>query len=456
MTKQIYNGKFIKNYLKNIKKNRKIYLDSIDIKDRKLKNGIRLITIYKPGELMNFALGFKGGSMEDPEDKKGLTHFLEHMLFTGTKKRSHDRINEDLEYLGGTLDAFTDNETLTLTITVLKEELESVMEIVSDMVMNSDFPPEETEREKKVILSEYREGLEDMELISYDRLYEYAFPKDPLRYSVIGNEETILSLTREDLLKRKEETITPGNAVMVVTGPFSHGMAEETAEQYFGPWVSSEEKERVKSGRTPGKTDKKSFVKNRRGTFETCSESSDMGTVSFLYTFPELPEEYETPLKIINNRLGDSDNSLLFREIRLLRGLSYDVYSSLEIGENLKCLEIYCAADTGDLEKIVNLIRKTVSGLKSGKYVIGKRNLEIMKKILKTNISALPEDTQALGNYVLSNAQEGKPLLKYVCDLKKTGEVTEEEIKEVIDYVFKNPTIHILRGGKKDQENDEN
>lgn len=410
--------------------------NNIDIKDSRLSNGLRIVTVRKPGDLMSFSLGFNGGSTEDREDKKGITHFLEHMLFTGTNNRSHDLLNEELEFLGGSVDAFTDIDSVTLNINCLLEEKEKVFDLLSDMVINSTFPQKEVERERNVVLSEYKEGLEDLETVTYDYLYEYAYPKNNLRYSVIGNEETISSFTKEDLEKRYDELIRPERASAVLVSSLDHDEMLDLLSKYFSNW-----KRDVKC-----LVNKERPISNKRGRHNINSNSFDMATVCLLYAFPELPKEYETALRIISNRLGESDNSLLFNEVRLKRGLSYDIYSNLEISDQCKTLEIYCATDRKSTKRVERVIKDTIRKLKKGEYSVNDRSLQLMKKILRTSITTLTDDTFSLGSYITGNALEGKDLLKYKEELNSLEKVDEELIDRVLNYVFKNPTVVILNG----------
>lgn len=408
-------------------------MDNIDIKDRFLENGLRLISLYKPGDLMSFNIAFSGGAIDDGEDKKGLTHFLEHMLFTGTINRDHKSINKDLEQLAGIVDAYTDINSLTITINCLNEEMERVLDITSDMIRNSIFPIKEVNREKNVILSEYREGLEDLESVSYDHLYDKAFKKNRLYYSVIGDEETISSFSREDLVFRYDELIRPNRATLVLVSPYSHVVIEELVKKYYSSWESKEVKNK-----------KIKPLKNIRGSYEIIDKGFEMSTLSILFSFPNLKEEYEGALKIINNKLGDSDNSLLFNEVRLKRGLCYDVYSSIELSKDLKTLEIYCATERDNIGKVERVIKKTISDFKKGIYPIDDETLILMKKILKTNITTLTDDTFGLGSYILSNAIEGKDLLNYKNEFKKLEALDQFIINKVLNDLLKNPTVVVL------------
>ena len=404
-----------------------------DIKETKLANGLRLITIKKDSQIMALNLGFQVGAMMDPPGKKGLTHFLEHMLFTGTKNRSHDAINEDFEFLGGDVNAFTDLTQLVLTASALSGEMDRAMELISDLVINSQFSSVEMEREGHVILSEYKEGLEDIETVAYDLLYTKAWPNDPLRFDVIGDEATISSITLEDLETHRDRYLTPGNGVLTMASNWSHEEMKELASKYFANWA----------GEAPKALEFK-HTANKTGQWETLTDSSEMATVTVLYHFPDLDKTLEPALKVLNRRLGDSDNSLLFQEIRLKRGLSYDVYSSLDLTPQVRMLEVYCATEAENVFEVLEIIQDIIKEICSGDLPLRDKDLELSQKMHRTHSAALLDDTQALSGYILSNALDKLPLLNYEKELEDMSHLEASDLRVAAQTIFKKPTISLV------------
>lgn len=404
-----------------------------DIKEIKLANGLRLITIKKDSQIMALNLGFQVGAMMDPPGKKGLTHFLEHMLFTGTKNRSHDAINEDFEFLGGDVNAFTDLTQLVLTASALSGEMDRAMELISDLVINSQFSSLEMEREGHVILSEYKEGLEDIETVAYDLLYTKAWPNDPLRFDVIGDEATISSITLEDLETHRDCYLTPANGVLTMASNWSHEEMKELANKYFANW----------EGKAPHALEFK-HTANKTGQWERLTDSSEMATVTVLYHFPDLDTALEPALKVLNRRLGDSDNSLLFQEIRLKRGLSYDVYSSLDLTPQVRMLEVYCATEAENVFEVLEIIQDIINGICSGDLPLRDKDLELSRKMHRTHSAALLDDTQALSGYILSNALDELPLLYYEKELEDMSHLEASDLKAAAQKIFKKPTISLV------------
>ena len=157
---------------------------NFDIKKSILKNGLKVITIKKDTKIASVNVGVGIGAMYENLNEKGISHFIEHMLFKGTSLRSNEKLNEELEYLGGEYNAYTDYDSTVYTISCLEEEIENGIKLLGDMMINSNFPVEEIEKERSVILAEIRTSKDDIEDLSFKKTDEVAFEKSHLRYDV--------------------------------------------------------------------------------------------------------------------------------------------------------------------------------------------------------------------------------------------------------------------------------
>ena len=177
------------------------------------------------------------------------------------------------------------------------------------MIINSSFNKKEIEKVRGVILSEIRSSKDDIEDFSFTRINECAFNESPLKFDVAGLEENIKKYKREDLLNFYKKYYTPNNTVIAMVSSYSHEEALNEIKKYFSKWEERNitVKEIVKE-------------KNIEKTFTTIKSNIEQNTIIYLYTFDNLKKELELPLKILNHRLGESSNSLLFREVREKRG----------------------------------------------------------------------------------------------------------------------------------------
>ena len=170
-----------------------------------------------------------------------------------------------------------------------------------------------------------------------------------------------------------------------------------------------------------------------------------MCTIIYLFTFYDLDKNYELPLRILNHRLGESANSLLFREVRENRGLAYDIYSHLDITENVRTLYVYTAVDEEDIDDAANAIEEIFKDIKFRNIIIGENDLNVMKKVHKTAVISTLEDSVELCSYILSQSLEGEDIFEFLKDMDRLNTITADEIYEVANKVLNDPTIHILK-----------
>lgn len=406
----------------------------IDFKIQYLKNGLEVITIKKDSGLASVNLGIKNGSLYENDDERGISHFIEHLLFKGTKKRNNEQLNNDLEKLGGEYNAYTDLTSTVYTITCLVEEVKNAMELLSDMVINSVFPEEEVEKERGVIISEIKSGKDDIEDISFKRVNEVAYDFSPLKYDVIGTEEKISKYKREKIYKYYKEKYSPKNAIVSFVSPYSHEEAIEIIENNFGIWTGEE-----------AKNNDIKYEKNKNLISTTMKKDIEQNTLTYLYTFHEIDKDKELTLKILNHKLGESANSILFRELREKSGLVYDIYTQLDLTKPVKSLYIYTACGEENIDKAKELIDKCIENIKNKKYIFDEDTFKIMKKVHKTAVISTLEDPTELCSYALHQRLENEDILEFLTDMDNLKILKIEELYEVGKEVLNNPTIHILK-----------
>ncbi len=177
----------------------------------------------------------------------------------------------------------------------------------------------------------------------------------------------------------------------------------------------------------------------------TYKKNIELSTIMYLFTFYDLEKDLELPLRILNHRLGESSNSLLFREVREIRGLAYDIYSHLDMTNHIKSLYIYTAVAEEDVNKTIEAINEILEGVKKKKIEIGERDLDIMKKVHKTAVISTLDDSSELCSYILNQSIEDEDIYEFLHDMERINNITSDEIYEVANKVLKNPTIHILK-----------
>ena len=407
---------------------------NFDVKKHKLENGLEVITIKKDTQISSINIGVKVGALNESLNEKGISHYIEHMLFKGTENRTFQKLNDDLEALGGEYNAYTDFSQTVYSISCLEEELKSAIEILSDMLICSKFPEEEIEKERGVILAEIRSSKDSVEDFSFKKINEVAFKNSSLRYDVAGLDENVKSFTKKELYEYYKKYYIPNNSLITMVSSLSHEEAFDEISKHFSKWEANEKIELVVKDE-----------KNRNIKKVTTKENIELCTIIYLFTFYDLDKNYELPLRILNHRLGESANSLLFREVRENRGLAYDIYSHLDITENVRTLYVYTAVDEEDIDDAANAIEEIFKDIKFRNIIIGENDLNVMKKVHKTAVISTLEDSVELCSYILSQSLEGEDIFEFLKDMDRLNTITADEIYEVANKVLNDPTIHILK-----------
>lgn len=409
-----------------------------------LPNGLKVITIKRDTKLSSVNLGVNIGALYENDHERGLSHFIEHMIFKGTETRDNETLNSELEDLGGEYNAYTDYSNTVYSITCLEEEIANAVELLGDMIRFPKFNKVELERERGVVLAEIRTSKDDVEDLSFRKTNEVAFEKSPLKYEIIGTEENIQNLKRKDIVKFYNKFYKPDNIVISIVTSMEHEVALNIVKKHFEQWVG-------KSAKKP----KVETEKNKPIIAESFKRDMEQSTVTYLYSLCDLDKEDEMPLKILNHKFGESSNSILFRELREKRGLAYDVYTHLDLTSNIDTLHIFTAVSEEAIEESIEAIDKCIEDIKNEKIIFDKNTLALMKKVHKTAVISTLEDGSDLCNYVLHQSLAGEDVYEFISDMEKLEALNEKDMYRVARKLLNNPTIHILKPTSEETEDED-
>jgi len=398
-----------------------------------LENGLRLITIKKETQIASLNIGVMVGAVCEENQERGISHFIEHMLFKGTVNRDNEKLNSDLENLGGEYNAYTDYMSTVFNTTTLNEELDVSLELISDLLQHPTFLEEHIEKERGVILAELRSGKDDVEDLSFQKINDMAFTHSPLKVDVIGKEEIVKSISREDLIRYYNNHYVSNNTVITVVSSYEHEYVIELVKKYFSQWKRKKVSKPILN-----------FEKNKDKIKITHRDNMEQSTIIYLYTFNDLTKKEELALRILNHKFGESSNSILFRELREDRGLAYDIYTSLDLTNNLKTLYIYAAVAPEDVDATIETINNCIEKIKEEIIVFDGNTINLMKKVFKTAIASTLEDSTDLGNYVVHQAMEEDNLYQFNEDMENLNYIVAQDLYEVAKKVLNKPTIHVL------------
>ena len=313
-----------------------------------LPNGVRVVTEHMPG-LASASLGIwvTAGGRHERSAQNGIAHFLEHMAFKGTKRRSALQIAEEIEDVGGYLNAYTSREVTAYYARVLKEDVPLALDVVSDIVLNPVFDPSEIEIERGVILQEIGQALDTPDDIIFDWLQEAAFPDQPMGRTILGPAERVREFSREDLSRFVTEHYRPERMILAAAGAVDHDEIMKLAEGIFGALARGGAEQVEPAG----------FIGGER------RELKHLEQVHFTLGLegPSYSDEAIYTAQTWAGALGGGMSSRLFQEVREKRGLCYSIYAQAGAYSDTGMITIY-AGTSG--EQIADLAEITVDELK--------------------------------------------------------------------------------------------
>jgi len=308
-----------------------------------LANGVRILSERVPYvDSVSVGIWANAGSRDESRKRLGMSHFLEHMLFKGTSARSARQIADEMDSLGGHLNAFTDKEFTCYYAKVLAEHLHKSVDILSDMVLNSLFDKEEIEREKNVVLEEIKRHEDTPEEQVHDLLAETLWNGHPLGCSVIGSRAVVKGLTRDSLLAYIEEFYRPDAIVVSAAGNVDHVELVDVVAAAFGGLTGS------RPPREPVAVKPQAKVRIVDRTTEQVHFC--LGTAGFAQ---DRREKYA--LATVDSVLGGGMSSRLFQEIRENRGLAYAIGSYSASYKEAGMFAVYGGTSIGNIKYVLEL-----------------------------------------------------------------------------------------------------
>ncbi len=392
-----------------------------------LASGIRIVTEEIP-HVRSVSVGFwiETGSRNETQAHNGISHFIEHMAFKGTRKRTVREIAQSLESVGGYLNAFTSKEHTCFYARALDEHLELCLDVLFDLTFNSTFPPNELEKERGVILEELKQAEDDPDDIIHDYFEHAIFGEHPLGRPVIGTAQSIRSIRRSDLLQYRSEWYTADNLVIAAAGNVRHEDVVHLAEAYSKK-VAAASQRRTRKNIEAAIERPASTVKEYSRPIQQAHIC--LGTVGY-----SVKSEKRFSLQVLNTLLGDGMSSRLFQNIREKYGFAYAVYSFSNMMIDTGSAGVYVGTDKSHVQRCIDLVNKELHQLRKKK--VSKQELERTKAQLKGNLllglENIPNRMIRLGSSELYFGG----LISIDTILKKTDAVKQEEVVEIAEDVF--------------------
>lgn len=400
------------------------------------KSGVRLVINSLPyGRSASMGIYVRNGSRDEGIKEGGISHFIEHMLFKGTDKRTAADIAEEMDIMGGQLNAYTTKEYTCYYARVLNDNFEKAADILCDMYFNSRFDEEDIKRESSVIIEEINMYEDTPDELVFDELQAGIWENNnSLGRPILGTAQSVSSFTRADFMKYLKAHYRPDNTVVAVAGNVDSQRVINTLELYFGSvWASDN-----------------NYTAFEKAVYQQCNrrKHKDIEQVHICMTYEGIPigDKYMYDMNVLNTILGGGMSSRLYQTIREKYALAYSIYSYMSCYMDAGIFTVYAGVNPEYEEKAKELILKEINGIFTNK--ISSDTIEKAKAQIKSNYLLGLDSTinvmEACGrNMLLRNIMAESDEV-----VAKIDNVSSKSLYELAEKIFKTDKLSISAVGK--------
>ncbi|MCE5345378.1 MAG: insulinase family protein [Bacteroidales bacterium] len=403
----------------------------MDILLHTLNNGIRLVHYRIPGLVAHCGIIINTGSRDETVPEHGIAHFIEHMLFKGTKKRRAYNILSRLEDVGGELNAYTSKEETAVHASFLKEDYERAIELISDITFNSVFPEKEIEKEKDVVIEEINSYLDTPAELIFDDFEELVFSNQPIARNILGTPESVRSFSQKKISEFISNNFNTRQMVFCSVGDIPDEKILKFFKKYFSGIVASYRKERTSKNWLY----KPASVTKKMNTYQN---HCIIGNLSY-----DLQDKRRMGMFLLNNILGGQGmNSRLNMSLREKNGFAYDIESCYNPYCDTGIFSIYFGTDSQYLNKCISTVMAELKKLRTSK--LSTIQLSKAKKQIKGYL------VRGYENHESMMLSLGKSLIAFnkidtieeTC--KKIDDITSSELLEIANDIFEPSRLSTL------------
>ncbi|MFA5061182.1 MAG: pitrilysin family protein [Candidatus Pacearchaeota archaeon] len=376
-----------------------------------LPNGLTILHEKRDVPVTTVMLAVKYGSAFETEPEKGIAHFIEHMCFKGTEKRTTHQIAEEVEKVGGDLNAFTSEEVTAYHSKIPSEHLALAMEVIFDIFFNASFPKDALARESSVICEEIKMYRDNPRAHVTERIKNNLYKK-PFGMFIAGTEENVKGMTREQLLEKHRKIYVPQNSILCVVGnnDFSEiiSLAEKLCVNRSGEKLSIPkiEKQNIKE------------VEKRGGISQA--------NLAIGFHFPKLDEKERYSAEVFSAILGEGMSSKLFVEVREKKGLVYSVKTEIDAGKSYSYFMIWAGTDQEKVSEVIDICLKEFAKMAQ----ISEKELEEAKiQVIGNQKLKLEDSRETATNLILEEINSGAE--EYYKFEERINSVTLEDLKKL-------------------------
>jgi predicted Zn-dependent peptidase len=406
-----------------------------------LDNGLRVVAVPMK-ERYSTAIGIwahVGGRHEEPR-LSGVSHFLEHIVFKGTKTRTANQIKESIEGVGGSMNAFTAEEYTCFLAKVARRHFENVYDVLADMVLNASMKESDIEKERTVIMEEVKMTQDQPSQLADELLSEIVWPNHPLGRPIAGTLETVGGLTRQDIAGYRDKNYTPDMLTVVAAGDIDQATLIRETKRHFGHMPSGHQKK---------DDDLFKSVQSKPGLklYEKSTEQTHLALA-----FHALPKDHvdEFALDVMNVIMGGNMSSRLFNEVREERGLAYDVGSYVRRYHETGAFVVSAGVDNKKPAEAIRVILKELQ-----KITAAPVSADELRRAKDFYLGQLELGLENSMNQMLWAGESAVTLNRCRSTeeiLDRVQKVTAEDIQKVAKNLFKDETLNMALVGPKQSE----
>jgi predicted Zn-dependent peptidase len=380
-----------------------------------LKNGLTILYEKRDLPIVSVAFAVRAGGINETPEEKGISHFIEHMLYKGTPTRNWKKIAEEIEKNGGKLNGFTSEEVTAYFCKMPSEKLEIALGVLTDMVKNPLFDGKELEKERQVIFEEIKLHKDNPSRYVLDEIQKSLYT-GAKGMNLAGNYETMKAIDRKKIVQKFKEIYVPGNIVLCIVGKADFKKITDFAEKNFS------------SGK--GKIPEQKFSQKNEIRTEK-RKGIDQASLVFAYHVPTAGDEENYSAQVLSALMSEGMSSRLFSEIREKRNLAYAVEGDCDIGKRYAYNFVYVGTNKKNAEKVKEII---VEEFKKITEYLGKKEFEEIKNQLVGLYKIGMEDSQSqMINLLVSEIHgEAEEFYDYAEKIKK---VKIEDVKKLAKKV---------------------
>ena len=392
-----------------------------------LGNGLRVLT-ERMTQVRSVSIGvwLTRGSRHESAERGGIAHFVEHMLFKGTAQRSAEDIAQAIDSIGGQLDAFTAKEYASYYIKVLDEHLPLALDILSDIVLNPAFSPEDVEREKKVVVEEIKMVEDTPDDLVHEIFTQGFWENHPLGRPILGTRETVESFTSDLLRSYFVNAYTPRNLIISAVGNLEHARLMDLVHEKFGTLTG----DGAGGAEQAPEVVPKIVIRNK----ELEQSHLCLGASSYPQNHDDRYSSY-----VLNTLLGGSMSSRLFQNVREKRGLAYAVFSGLSAYRDAGSFTIYAGCSNEAVGEVIDLVVEELRGMKS--VAVPDAELRRAKDHLKGSLMLSLENTASRMSHIARQEIYFERQFGLDETLQGIERITPDDVRRVATELFKDGSL---------------